>query len=208
MARYRAARCKLCRREGSKLFLKGDRCYTDKCAIEKRKYPPGQHGQRRGKLSDYAIQLREKQKVKRTYGLLERQFRKYYIEAEKKKGVTGEKLLQFLELRLDNIVYRLGLAANRSQARQLITHGHFSVNSRKVNIPSYRVKTDDKVEVIESSKKLTCFQDNIVKIEQRGVPEWLEVDTSSLKGAILQIPARNEIPLDAQEQLIVELYSK
>ena len=208
MARYTGAKCRLCRREGEKLFLKGDRCYTDKCGVERRKYPPGQQGQRGGKMSDYGIQLRAKQSVKRTYNVLERQFRKYFYEAEKKRGVTGEILLQFLELRLDNIVYRMGFASSRSQARQLVNHKHFLVNGRPVNIPSYRVKPGDVVEVREKSRNIPVIADSIASLERRGVPEWLEVDTEALKGRVLHVPSREEIPIPVQEQLIVELYSK
>lgn len=208
MARYRDALCRLCRREGEKLFLKGDRCYTDKCAFERRKYPPGQHGTSRTKISDYGIQLREKQKVKRIYGVLERQFRRYFEEAQKKKGVTGELLLQFLELRLDNIVYRLGFAANRRQARQLVNHGHIKVNGRVVNIPSYRVKAGDMIEVKEESRKIPFIEENISKVEHRGVPTWLELSPQEFRGRVLNVPAREEIPLDVKESLIVELYSK
>jgi len=208
VARYTGAKCRLCRREGEKLFLKGDRCYTDKCGVERRKYPPGQQGQRGGKMSDYGIQLRAKQSVKRTYNVLERQFRKYFYEAEKKRGVTGEILLQFLELRLDNIVYRMGFASSRSQARQLVNHKHFLVNGRPVNIPSYRVKPGDVVEVREKSRNIPVIADSIASLERRGVPEWLEVDTEALKGRVLHVPSREEIPIPVQEQLIVELYSK
>ncbi|MBF0516103.1 MAG: 30S ribosomal protein S4 [Nitrospirae bacterium] len=208
MARYRDALCKLCRRDGEKLFLKGSRCTTDKCAIDKRKYPPGQHGQRRGKLSDYAVQLKEKQKVKRIYGLLEKQFSKYFKEAEKKRGITGELLLQFLERRLDNIVYRMGFTSNRNQARQLVLHGHFRVNSKKVNIPSYNVKVGDEISVHESSKKLSVFGENLQRQQHEGVLSWLEVDFAGLKGKILHVPSRDDIPLAAKEQLIVEFYSR
>ncbi len=210
MARYRGSVCRLCRRAGEKLFFKGYRCYTDKCAIERRKYAPGQHGQMRRKLSDYSIQLREKQKVKQMYGLLERQFRKYFREAEKKKGITGERLLQFLELRLDNMIFRMGFAPNRGLSRQLVRHGHFLVNGRKVDIPSYNLKVGDTVEIVQSSGTIPGIQESISRIEHGGmpVPEWVEMDTSSLKGKLLRIPTREEIPLDAKEQLIVELYSK
>jgi small subunit ribosomal protein S4 len=208
VARYRDALCRLCRREGDKLFLKGDRCYTDKCAIERRKYAPGQHGQRRKKLSDYALQLREKQKAKETYGVLERQFKRYYFMADKKKGVTGSNLLQLLERRLDNIVYRLGFASNRRQARQLVLHGHFTVNEKRVNIPSCLVITGDSIGLREKSKKLSTIEENISKMEHRGLPSWVEMDVSSLTGKILNYPSREEIDLPVQEQLIVELYSK
>lgn len=208
MARYRDSLCRLCRREGEKLFLKGDRCYTDKCAFERRKYAPGQHGSGRSKISDYGLQLREKQKVKRIYGVLERQFRKYFAEAQKKKGVTGEQLLQFLEMRLDNIVYRLGFASNRRQARQLVNHGHILVNGRKVNIPSYRVKVGDQVEVKEASRSIPFIQESIEKIENRGLSEWLELDKENFRGKVVDIPVREQIPLTVKESLIVELYSK
>lgn len=208
MARYTDAKCRLCRREGEKLFLKGDRCYTDKCGVERRKYPPGQHGQRGGKMSDYGIQLRAKQNVKRTYSILERQFRKYFYEAEKRRGVTGETLLQFLELRLDNILYRMGFASSRSQARQLVGHKHFMVNGRVVNIPSFRVKPGDAIEVREKSKRVPDIVESIGSAERRGTPEWLEVDASAFKGKVLHVPSREEIPIPVQEQLIVELYSK
>ena len=208
MARYTEAKCRQCRREGEKLFLKGNRCYTDKCGVDRRKYPPGQHGQRSGKMSDYGLQLRTKQNVKRTYSVLERQFRKYFYEAEKRKGVTGDILLQFLELRLDNIVYRMGFAASRSQARQLVGHKHFIVNGKVVNIPSFRVKPDDVVEVREKSRSIPAITESIESMEQRGTPEWIEVDASAFKGKVLNVPSREEIPVSVQEQLIVELYSK
>ncbi len=208
MARYRDSLCKLCRRETEKLFLKGDRCHTEKCAVERRQYPPGQHGQRRGKLSDYGVQLREKQKVRRSYGLLERQFRKYFSAAERKQGVTGEVLLQLMETRLDNVVHKMGFAPNRRSARQLIGHGHILVNSRKVNIPSFAVRVGDVVEVKEASRNLPIVSDSLAKAEHRGIPSWLEVDVQSVRGKLLEVPARDQIQLPAQEQLIVELYSK
>ncbi|MDH4232080.1 MAG: 30S ribosomal protein S4 [Nitrospirota bacterium] len=208
MARYRGALCRICRRETEKLFLKGDRCYTEKCSVERRQYPPGQHGQRRGKLSDYGIQLREKQKVRRTYGILEKQFRLYFERAASKKGVTGELLLQLLETRLDNVVYRIGFAPNRVSARQLVNHGHFLVNGKKVNIPSFRMNVGDVIELREASRELSLINDSIAKVEHRGVPSWLELDAKNYKGKVLQIPAREDIQLTAQEQLIVELYSK
>jgi len=208
VARYTGALCRLCRREGEKLFLKGDRCYTDKCAVERRRYGPGQHGQRRRKLSDYAIQLREKQKAKEIYGVLERQFKRYYHMAERRKGVTGTNLLQILERRLDNVVYRLGFACNRRQARQLVNHGHFMVNDRKVNIPSFLVKPGDIISVREKSKNLSVIAENVAKIEHRGIPSWLEVDTNNLSGKVVRLPTRDEIDIPVQEQLIVELYSK
>lgn len=208
MARDTGSQCRICRRETEKLFLKGDRCYTEKCAVERRQYPPGQHGQRRGKLSDYGVQLREKQKVRKIYGVLEKQFRRYFHIAEKKKGVTGEVLLQLLETRLDNIVCRMGFAPNRNSARQLVTHGHFLVNSKKVNIPSCNLYVGDTVEVKESSREMDIIKDSLSKVEQRGIPSWIEVDFQNFKGKVLQIPTREEIQLPAQEQLIVELYSK
>jgi small subunit ribosomal protein S4 len=208
LARYTEAQCRLCRRETEKLFLKGDRCYTEKCAVERRQYPPGQHGQRRGKLSDYGVQLREKQKVRNTYSVLERQFRKYFQRAEMKKGVTGEVLLQLLETRLDNVVYRMGFAPNRNGARQLVGHRHFLVNGKQVSIPSYHVEVGDVVEVKESSRDMDFIKDSISRAEQRGVPAWVEVDFQNFKGKVAQIPAREDIQLTAQEQLIVELYSK
>jgi small subunit ribosomal protein S4 len=208
MARYIGSLCRICRREGEKLFLKGDRCYTDKCAIERRKYPPGEHGQGYRKLSDYGLQLREKQKVRKMYGILERQFRRYFNEAARKKGVTGETLLQFIESRLDNVVYRMGFAPNRRKARQLIGHGHILVNGRKVNIASYTVKAGDVVEIKESCKGMSDILDSVAKSEHRGIPSWVEVDSVNLKGKVLHIPSREEIQLPVQEQLIVELYSK
>jgi small subunit ribosomal protein S4 len=208
MARYHDPLCRLCRRESEKLFLKGERCFTDKCAVERRKYAPGQHGQRRGKLSDYGIQLKEKQKVRRIYGLMERQFRKYFAEAERRKGITGTLLLQFLELRLDNIAFRMGFASNRNQARQLITHGHFTVNGRKVNIPSFRVKVGDIVDVVENSKTIGSIAESLTRIEHSGLPGWIEVDAENMKGKVIQLPEREDIPLVAKEQLIVEFYSR
>lgn len=208
MARYTGPQCRLCRRETEKLFLKGDRCFTEKCAVERRQYPPGQHGQRRGKLSDYGVQLREKQKVRNTYGVLEKQFRKYFHRAETKKGVTGEMLLQSLETRMDNVVYRMGFAPNRNGARQLVRHGHFMVNGKDVNVPSYNVHVGDVVEVRTSSRDLDVIKDSISRVEQRGIPSWVEMDFQSFKGKIIQIPSREDIQLTAQEQLIVELYSK
>ena len=208
MARYTGAQCRLCRRETEKLFLKGDRCFTEKCAVERRQYPPGQHGQRRGKLSDYGIQLREKQKVRNTYSVLEKQFRKYFERAERKKGVTGEVLLQLLETRLDNAVYRMGFTPNRNSARQLIGHRHFLVNGKRVSIPSYHVRVGDVVEVDAASREIEIIKDSISRAEQRGVPAWVEIDFPNFRGKVAQIPTREDIQLTAQEQLIVELYSK
>ncbi|UCG67532.1 MAG: 30S ribosomal protein S4 [Deltaproteobacteria bacterium] len=209
MARYSEAACRLCRRENLKLFLKGDRCYTDKCAFERRSYAPGQHGQRRGrKISDYGIQLREKQKVKRIYGVLEKQFRKYYTRADRQKGITGTNLLILLESRLDNIVYRMGFASSRNQARQLVTHNHFTVNGRKVNIPSYQVKIDDVIEVREKSRKSPFILEAMETVVRREMPSWLEVDGSNFRGIVKEFPNREELTMPINEQLIVELYSK
>jgi small subunit ribosomal protein S4 len=191
-----------------KLFLKGERCYSEKCAITRRNYAPGQHGQRRPKPSEYGLQLREKQKVKRIYGVLERQFRGYFVRAERRKGVTGETLLLSLEQRLDSVVYRLGFASSRAQARQLVSHGHILVNNRKVDIPSYLIKTGDVVQVRERSQALEPIKTALETIEQRGIPAWLELDKAAFKGIIHQLPSRDQITLPIQEQLIVELYSK
>ena len=209
MARYTGESCRVCRREGEKLFLKGSRCYTDKCAITRRAYAPGQHGQKRKKQSDYGMQLREKQKAKAFYGVLESQFRKYFEEASRSKEVTGLKLLQILESRLDNVVYRLGLATSRAQARQLVRHGHFTVNGIKVNIPSYLTKVNDVIKVKESSENSAIFKQIIEATENgRPVPTWLESDLQNKSGKIVALPAREEIDLPVQEHLIVELYSK
>ncbi len=204
MARYTDAACRLCRREGEKLFLKGQRCYTGKCAIARRSFPPGQHGQGRKKVSEYGTQLREKQKTKRFYGVLESQFRKTYDRAVKMKGKSGENLLKLLELRLDNIVYRLGFASSRAEARQLVSHAHFTVNGKKVNIPSYTVKVNDVIAVKESSRKSPKF----AELAGRPVPAWLSVAEDSLSGSIIQEPAREDIDIEVNETLIVELYSK
>ncbi|MBW3564346.1 MAG: 30S ribosomal protein S4 [Acidobacteria bacterium] len=208
MARYTEAVCRLCRREGMKLFLKGDRCFKDKCAIERRAYPPGQHGRRRSKILGYGLQLREKQKVKRIYGILERQFRLYFREAERQRGITGENLLQRLELRLDNIVYSLGFSSSRAQGRQLVRHGHVTVNGRKVNVPSYLVRKGDVIEVREKSRKNEQIRRSVETAAGRGVPAWLELDADNFRGKVLEIPTREDIRLPVQEQLIVELYSK
>lgn len=208
MARYKDAVCRLCRRENMKLFLKGERCMTDKCAIEKRNYPPGVHGQRRQKFSTYGIQLREKQKVKRIYGVLEKQFRSYFETADRKKGVTGENLLQLLERRLDNVIYRLGLASSRKLARQMVRHNHFSLNKRKVNIPSLLVKKDDVVELKLKSIDIMPLHDALKKMDTDRIPEWLSFDQDSLKATVLANPKRENITVPIQEQLIVELYSK
>lgn len=208
MARYTEAVCRLCRREGEKLFLKADRCYTDKCAIERRKYPPGQHWQNRPKPSDYGLQLREKQKLKRIYGVLERQFRRYFEIASKKKGVTGEALLQLLELRLDNTLHRLGFASGIRVARQLVSHGHVLVNGKKVNIPSYNLRPGDVVEIKEQSRDLQVIKESLERAQHRGIPSWLELDVQNMRGKVLHVPSRDEIPVTAREQLVVELYSK
>ena len=208
MARYTDASCKLCRREGQKLFLKGERCYGNKCAIGRRAYAPGQHGAQKKKLSEYGIQLREKQKAKRFYGVLESQFRKYFDMAARRKGITGELLLQTLEVRLDNVVYRLGFGTTRAESRQLVTHGHFEVNGKRVNIPSYLVKTGDSVVVCEKSKKSVRFKEILDVTGSKVVPKWLEVDQENLKGKVVALPAREDIDLQVQEHLIVELYSK
>lgn len=209
MARYTEATCRLCRRENLKLFLKGDRCYTDKCAFERRSYAPGQHGQRRGgKISDYGVQLREKQKVKRIYGVLEKQFRKYYEKAERQKGITGTNLLILLERRLDNVVYRMGFASSRNQGRQLVRHSHFTVNGRKINIPSYQVKIGDVIEVKDKSRKIPSVLEAIETVVRREMPSWLEVDGANFRGAVKEFPNREELTMPINEQLIVELYSK
>ena len=209
MARDTGASCRLCRRENLKLFLKGDRCYGEKCSFERRPYPPGQHGQRRsGKLSDYQLQLREKQKVKRIYGLLEKQFRRYYDSADKQKGITGTNLLLLLEGRLDNVVYRMGFASSRNQARQLIRHNHFSVNDRKVNIPSFQVKVGDVIEVREGSRKVALILEATETVVRRGIPSWMEVEKENFRGMLKALPSRGDLTMPIQEQLIVELYSK
>ncbi len=209
MARYAGPVCRLCRREGMKLFLRGERCYGEKCAIERRNVPPGQHGKgRRARMAGYGLQLREKQRVKRMYGVLESQFRRYFKEADRRRGVTGETLLQLLEGRLDNIVYRLGFATSRPQARQLVRHGHFTVNGRRADIPSYAVRAGDTVEVRPSSSKNPVIVYAMEEVKGRGVPEWLEVDGEKLTGRLASVPTRDQLNLPIQEQLIVELYSK
>ena len=208
MARHTESVCRMCRRENLKLFLKGERCYTEKCAIDRRSYPPGQHGQNRRKFSDYGSQLREKQKVKRLYGILENQFRNTFKEADRQKGITGEILLSLLERRLDNTVYRLGFANSRNEARQLVKHNHFMVNQTKVNIPSYLVKPGDVVQLREKSKKVTRILEALEGVARRGVPQWLELDREQLRGSIKGLPTRGEITIPIQEKLIVELYSK
>ena len=208
MARYTEAVCRLCRREGQKLFLKGDRCYSGKCAIEKRAYAPGQHGQARKKLSEYGLQLREKQKAKRFYGVLEGQFAHYYELAEKKNGVTGENLLQILESRLDNVIYRLGFGLSRAEARQLVVHGHFLVNGQKVDIPSYLVKAGDVVTIKETSRNLPKIKAIIEATEGKNIPSWLDLDTNTLTGKVVTLAKREDIDIEIEEHLIVELYSK
>ncbi len=209
MARYTDPVCRLCRREGVKLFLKGERCYTDKCAIERRNYPPGQHGQgRRRKVSEYAVQLREKQRLRRMYGLLEKQFRRYFEMAENSKDITGEALLNFLERRLDNMVYRLGMATSRSEARQLIRHRHFAVNGQRVDIPSYLVRPGDEITVRESSRTKDVFKRAVEISQRRGVPEWLELDGAAFTGKVKRLPLRSELAMPINERLVVELYSK
>ncbi|CAH2030605.1 30S ribosomal subunit protein S4 [Trichlorobacter ammonificans] len=190
------------------LFLKGDRCYTDKCALKRRNYPPGQHGQGRSKTSDYGVQLREKQKVKRMYGLLEKQFRGYFERADRMKGVTGTNLLGLLERRLDNVVYRLGFASSRAESRQLVSHGHFTLNGRKATIPSIQVKAGDRIELREKSQKVAQINESLDAVVRRGVPQWLELERDAFKGAVKALPAREDITTPIQEQLIVELYSK
>jgi small subunit ribosomal protein S4 len=209
MARYIGPVCRLCRREAMKLFLKGERCYTEKCAIEKRNFPPGQHGKtRKAKIAGYGLQLREKQKVKRIYGVLEDQFRRYFEQAERTRGITGETLLQLLERRLDNVAYRLGFATSRAQARQLVRHGHFTVNGRKVDIPSFSVKPGDVISIRQSSRNAPAILHALEEVKGRGVPEWLSFDQAAMAARIGSIPTRAQINLPVQEQLIVELYSK
>ena len=208
MARYTESVCRLCRRENLKLFLKGERCYTDKCAIERRNYPPGQHGQGRPKFSEYSIQLREKQKVKRMYGLLEKQFRRTFAEASRTKGITGETLLVLLERRLDNVAYRLGFATSRAEARTLVRHGHVLVNGKKVNIPSYTIRAGDVVSVKEPSRQLGRVQSAMEGAQRRGVPDWAEVDRDTCSGKIKILPTRSDVTMPINEKLIVELYSK
>jgi small subunit ribosomal protein S4 len=208
MARYTDSVCKLCRRERQKLFLKGQKCYTEKCPIESRSYPPGEHGQsRRSKVSEYGIQLREKQKIKRSYGLLETQFKNYFEKANKQKGITGENLVKLLERRFDNIVYRIGFAGSRKQARQLIRHRHFSINDQLVDIPSYSLSVGDIIKVRDKSKKLDAIHDSLKRVKD-STYSWLTVDKANLSGTFVQIPEREEVPLNANEQLVVELYSK
>jgi small subunit ribosomal protein S4 len=209
LARYTGSVCRICRRENLKLFLKGDRCYSDKCAFDRRGYPPGQHGQgRRRKVSDYGIQLREKQKVKRMYGLSEKQFHLFFKRADSQKGITGTNLLVQLECRLDNVVYRLGFVNSRSQGRHFVLHNHFLVNGKRVNIPSYQIGVDDVVEVREKSRKIKSIEDALEAVVRRGLPQWLDLEKDNYKGVIKSFPVREDITMPIQEQLIVELYSK
>ncbi len=208
MARYTGSVCRLCRREGAKLFLKGSRCYSKKCAFERRPTPPGQHGVRRRKVGDYGLQLREKQKVRRTYSVLERQFKNYFDAAEARPGVTGENLLRMLELRLDNAVFRMGFATSRAAARQLVTHGHFAVNGRPTNVPSYQLRAGDRVEVRESHRDREPFKVAKETLRSHQPPEWLTIDAAKLSGAVVDQPRRDQMPLDLNEQLVVEYYSR
>ena len=208
MAKYVGSKCRQCRREGAKLFLKGEKCYTSKCAVESRPFPPGQHGQRRARLSDYAAQLREKQKLRRTYGVLEGQFRNYYQKAAQVKGSTGENLLQLLEGRLDNVVYRMGYASSRSEARQLVRHNGITINGKRVNIPSYQVQPNDNVAVNEVARKQLRIQNALEMAQQRGFAEWIQVDTKKMEGIFKSRPERADLPAEINEHLVVELYSK
>ena len=208
MARYKDEQCRRCRREGQKLFLKGERCYTDKCSISRRNYAPGQHGQKRAKLSEYGTQLREKQKTKSYYGVGEKQFRGYFEMASNKKGITGENLLQILESRLDNVVYRLGFGASRAQARQLVNHGQFAVNGQRVDIPSYLVKAGDVISVRESKKENGAIKANVEVNSARPVPAWLELNNETLSGKVIRLASREDVDIPVEEHLIVELYSK
>lgn len=208
MARYSESVCRLCRRENQKLFLKGDRCYTEKCSFERRGYPPGQHGQGRIKFSEYGLQLREKQKIKRTYGLLEKQFRNLFESADRMKGVTGTNLLSMLERRLDNVAYRSGFANSRAEARQLARHGHLKVNGKSVNIPSYLLKKGDVVEIVEASRNMARVAGALDAVKRREIPQWLELDAASQKARVRDLPARDDITAPMEERLVVELYSK
>ena len=208
MARYTDAVCRLCRRQGEKLFLKGEKCYTDKCPLTIREYPPGQHGRSRKKMSEYGLQLREKQKARRIYGVLEKQFRNYFVKARKQSGVTGENLLIMLERRLDNVVYRMGLGTSRVEARQFVRHSHFTVNGKKVNIPSFLVSEDDVIAIAENSKGIKRFAEVLDITSGRTVPSWLDFDSEKMSGRVTALPNREEIDIDIKEHLIVELYSK
>jgi len=208
VARYTNSKCRLCRREGGKLFLKGEKCFTDKCPVDKRTYPPGQHGQRRSRPTDYGLQLREKQKLRRIYGILERQFESYYKAAARHKGSTGEDLLKLLECRLDNVVYRMGFGASRSEARQLVRHNAVQVNGKRVNIPSYQVRSSDVIEIAASANEQLRIKAAIEAAEQRGIPDWLDVDVKALKGVFKNAPQRGDLPSEINESLVVALYSK
>lgn len=208
MARYIGPKCRLCRREGGKLFLKGDKCFSDKCPVEKRAYPPGQHGQRRTRITDYGLQLREKQKLRRTYGIMEKQFRSYYDDADQQKGSTGENLLKLLECRLDNVVYRMGFGISRNEAKQLVRHNTILVNNKRVNIPSFRVSPDDVVQIREKSNSQLRVKAALEAAEQRGFPEWLDVNTKEMKGTFKAHPERIELSADINEALVIALYSK
>lgn len=208
MARYTGPQCKLCRREGQKLYLKGDRCYTGKCGIDRRSYAPGQHGQGRKKVSEYGMQLREKQKARRFYGVLEKQFHNTYVKAARQPGVTGENLLRLLERRLDNVIYRLGLAASRNEARQLVLHGHYRVNGRKVTIPSFQVRVGDEITVRDRSKESPRVKELLERAAENSPPDWLEYDADQQKGRVVALPSREQIDTPVKETLIVELYSK
>lgn len=208
MSRYRGSVCRLCRRENMKLFLKGDRCFSDKCSFDRRGYPPGEHGQKRGKMSDYGTQLREKQKVRRIYGVSEQQFRIFFKEADRQKGVTGSNLLNLLERRLDNVVFRMGFVNSRNQGRHFVRHNHFTVNGKKANSPSLLIKNGDVVELKEKSRNIQAISDSLEAVVRRGMPQWIQLDKDNFKGAVTGMPAREDITLPIQEQLIVELYSK
>jgi len=208
LARYRGSSCRLCRGEGIKLFLKGDRCYSDKCAFERRGYAPGEHGQMRRKKSDYGIQLREKQKLKRMFGLMEKQFKGYFEKGDRQKGVSGTNLLLLLEKRMDNMIYRIGFANSRNEARQLVRHSHFLVNGKKVNIPSYQIKVGDEIQVTEKSRKIGSILEAMDTVARRGIPQWIEFDKDGFKGTLKALPSREELAMPVQEQLVVEFYSK
>jgi small subunit ribosomal protein S4 len=208
LARYKESVCRLCKREGLKLFLKGDRCYGEKCAFERRGYAPGDHGQIRRKYSDYGVQLREKQKLKRMYGLLERQFRSYFEKADRQRGITGTNLLLFLERRLDNMVFRIGFANSRNEARQLVRHNHFLVDGKPINIPSYLVKVGSEIRVREKSRKVERIVEAMEIVARRGIPQWLELDKDNFRGVVKTLPSREELVMPVKEQLVVELYSK
>ncbi len=208
MARYTDSKCRQCRREGGKLFLKGEKCFTEKCPVEKRAYAPGQHGQRRGRTSDYGTQLREKQKLRRIYGILERQFANYYAESDRRRGSTGENLLILLESRLDNVVFRMGFGVSRTEARQLVRHNAILVNGKRTNIPSYQVRASDVIEVTSSAREQLRIKAALEAAEQRGFPEWVEVDSKAMKGIFKAVPERGDLPSDINEHLVVALYSK